>query len=109
MLPVDRADERPDTLGLDHDRPLTVTGGLGFAGPPVANARSGQSIAAIVPLVHGGGVSFVHGIPMGASRPSMRSACTRTSRRSSSVPAVLPTIWSSTTSGDRWMTDGRAR
>ena len=48
-----------DALGLDHDRPLTVTGGLGFAGAPVANA-SGQSIAAIVPLVRGGGVGFVH-------------------------------------------------
>jgi acetyl-CoA C-acetyltransferase len=47
-------------LGLSTDRPLTVTGGLGFAGAPVGNA-TGQSIAAMVPLVRGGGLGLVHG------------------------------------------------
>lgn len=49
-----------NALGLSTDRPLTVTGGLGFAGAPLANA-TGQSIAAIVPLVRGGGYGLVHG------------------------------------------------
>ncbi len=49
-----------NALGLSTDRPLTVTGGLGFAGAPLANS-TGQSIAAIVPLVRGGGYGFVHG------------------------------------------------
>ncbi len=48
-----------DELGLDDGRPLTVTGGLGFAGAPVANS-SGQAIAAMVPLVRSGGAGFVH-------------------------------------------------
>jgi acetyl-CoA C-acetyltransferase len=47
-------------LGFDISRPLTVTGGLGFAGAPVGNA-AGQSIAAIVPLVRNGGWGVVHG------------------------------------------------
>jgi acetyl-CoA C-acetyltransferase len=47
-------------LGLDTARPLTVTGGLGFAGAPVGNA-AGQSIAAMVPLVRSGGWGVVHG------------------------------------------------
>ncbi len=47
-------------LGLDRSRQLTVTGGLGFAGAPLANAV-GQSLAAIVPLVRGGGFGLVHG------------------------------------------------
>lgn len=46
-------------LGLAADRPLTVTGGLGFAGAPVGNA-AGQSIAAMVQRVRGGGLGLVH-------------------------------------------------
>jgi acetyl-CoA C-acetyltransferase len=46
-------------LGLDLSRQLTVTGGLGFAGAPVANS-SGQAIAAMVPLVREGGHGLVH-------------------------------------------------
>jgi acetyl-CoA C-acetyltransferase len=49
-----------DALGLAHDRQLTVTGGLGFAGAAVGNA-AGQSIAAMVPLVRSGGIGLVHG------------------------------------------------
>lgn len=49
-----------NALGLSTDRPLTVTGGLGFAGAPLANS-AGQSVAAIVPLVRGGGYGLVHG------------------------------------------------
>jgi acetyl-CoA C-acetyltransferase len=49
-----------EALGLSLDRPLTVTGGLGFAGAPVGNA-AGQSIAAIVPRVRDGGWGLVHG------------------------------------------------
>ena len=47
-------------LGVPHDRPLTLTGGLGFAGAPIANAV-GQSLAAMVPLVRAGGWALVHG------------------------------------------------
>ncbi|MET0146774.1 MAG: hypothetical protein ABW328_18595, partial [Ilumatobacteraceae bacterium] len=47
-------------LGLGFDRPLTVTGGLGFAGGAVANAV-GHSIAAMVPRVRDGGWGLVHG------------------------------------------------
>ncbi len=48
-------------LGLDHrdDRPLTVTGGLGFAAAPIANAV-GHSIATVVERVRGGGLGLVH-------------------------------------------------
>ena len=46
-------------LGLDPARPLTVTGGLGFAGAPIGNA-AGQSIAAMVPRVRDGGYGLVH-------------------------------------------------
>ena len=46
-------------LGFDAGRPLTVTGGLGFAGAPVGNA-AGQSIAAIVDRVRSGGWGVVH-------------------------------------------------
>lgn len=49
-----------DALGFDAARPLTVTGGLGFAGAPVGNA-AGQSMAAMVPLVRAGGWGVVHG------------------------------------------------
>lgn len=42
------------------DRPLTLTGGLGFAGAPVANA-AGQALAAMVPRVRAGGWALVHG------------------------------------------------
>jgi acetyl-CoA C-acetyltransferase len=46
-------------LGFDLARPLTVTGGLGFAGAPIANS-SGQAIAAMVPRLREGGYGFVH-------------------------------------------------
>jgi acetyl-CoA C-acetyltransferase len=46
-------------LGIDPTRALTVTGGLGFAGAPVANS-SGQAIAAMVPLLREGGWGLVH-------------------------------------------------
>jgi acetyl-CoA C-acetyltransferase len=46
-------------LGLDLARPLTITGGLGFAGAPMANS-SGQAIAAMVPLLREGGWGLVH-------------------------------------------------
>jgi acetyl-CoA C-acetyltransferase len=47
-------------LGLDLTRPLTITGGLGFAGAPMANS-SGQAIAAMVALLReGGGWGLVH-------------------------------------------------
>ena len=47
-------------LGLSTDRPLTLTGGLGFAGAPIANAV-GQSLAAMVPVARTGGWALVHG------------------------------------------------
>jgi acetyl-CoA C-acetyltransferase len=46
-------------LGFEITRPLTVTGGLGFAGAAIGNA-AGQSIAAMVPLVRADGSGFVH-------------------------------------------------
>ncbi|HEX3705933.1 MAG TPA: hypothetical protein VHV76_04815, partial [Mycobacteriales bacterium] len=46
-------------LGLDQQRQLTVTGGLGFAGSPIANS-SGHAIAAMVPLLREGGNGLVH-------------------------------------------------
>ena len=48
-----------EALGFGLDRPLTVTGGLGFCGAPLANS-SGLAIAAMVPLVREGGWGFVH-------------------------------------------------
>ena len=47
-------------LGFRSERQLTVTGGLGFAGAPIGNA-TGQSIAAMIPLVRVGGWGVVHG------------------------------------------------
>ena len=49
-----------EALGLRADRPLTVTGGLGFAGAPVANAV-GHAIATITERVRTGGLGLVHG------------------------------------------------
>lgn len=46
-------------LGLSLQRPLTVTGGLGFAAAPIANS-SGHAIAAMVPLVREGGHGLIH-------------------------------------------------
>jgi acetyl-CoA C-acetyltransferase len=46
--------------GVGDDRPLTVTGGLGFAAAPVGNAV-GHSIAAMVERVRSGGAGLVHG------------------------------------------------
>jgi acetyl-CoA C-acetyltransferase len=48
-----------NALGLDLERPLTVTGGLGFAAAPIANS-AGHAIAAMVPLVREGGPGLVH-------------------------------------------------
>jgi acetyl-CoA C-acetyltransferase len=48
-----------DAMGIDTARALTVTGGLGFAGAPVANS-SGQAVAAMVPLLREGGWGFIH-------------------------------------------------
>jgi acetyl-CoA C-acetyltransferase len=47
-------------LGFGSDRPLTVTGGLGFAGAAIGNAV-GHSIAAMVPLLRAGGWGVIHG------------------------------------------------
>jgi acetyl-CoA C-acetyltransferase len=46
-------------LGIDLERPLTVTGGLGFAGSAIANS-AGHAIAAMVPLVREGGNGLIH-------------------------------------------------
>jgi acetyl-CoA C-acetyltransferase len=46
-------------LGIDLDRPLTVTGGLGFAGSAIANS-AGHAIAAMVPLIREGGNGLIH-------------------------------------------------
>jgi acetyl-CoA C-acetyltransferase len=46
-------------LGLGLDRTLTLTGGLGFAGAPMANS-SGHGIAAMVPLVREGSNALIH-------------------------------------------------
>jgi acetyl-CoA C-acetyltransferase len=46
-------------LGLDGHPQLTLTGGLGFAGAPVANS-SGHGLAALVPRVRDGGWGLVH-------------------------------------------------
>jgi len=48
-----------NALGLSLERPLTVTGGLGFAAAPIANS-AGHAIAAMVPLVREGGRGLVH-------------------------------------------------
>ncbi|MCW2866660.1 MAG: hypothetical protein JWR20_848 [Marmoricola sp.] len=46
-------------LGIDPSRQLTLTGGLGFAGAPVANS-SGHAIATMVPLLRAGGDALIH-------------------------------------------------
>ena len=46
-------------LGFSLDRQLTLTGGLCFAGAPIANA-AGHAIAAAVDRVRGGGIGLVH-------------------------------------------------
>jgi acetyl-CoA C-acetyltransferase len=48
-----------EALGLGTERPLTVTGGLGFAGAAIANS-SGHAIAAMVPRLRDGGWGLVH-------------------------------------------------
>ena len=53
------ASARAAALGLDPARSLTLTGGLGFAGAPLANS-SGQGLATLVPLVRTGGYGLVH-------------------------------------------------
>lgn len=49
-----------EAAGLGTSRPLTLTGGLGFAGAPIANAV-GQSLAAMVPAAREGGWALIHG------------------------------------------------
>ena len=49
-----------EALGFHLNRQLTVTGGLGFAGAPMANS-SGQSLAAMIPVLRQGGWGLVHG------------------------------------------------
>lgn len=46
-------------LGFPLDAPLTLTGGLGFAGAPVGNSV-GHSIAALVGALRGGGYGLIH-------------------------------------------------
>ena len=68
-------------LGLDTDRPLTVTGGLTFAGAPINN-YSGQAVAALVHrmrdepgpgLVHAnGGYATKHAFGVYATEPPDR-------------------------------------
>ncbi|WP_156767154.1 hypothetical protein [Mycobacterium sp. E796] len=48
-----------EALGIDTQRVLTLTGGLSFAGAPVANS-SGQGLAVLVDRVRHGGHGFVH-------------------------------------------------
>jgi acetyl-CoA C-acetyltransferase len=48
-----------ESLAIPATPSPTITGGLGFAGAPVANS-SGQAIAALVPLLRDGGWGFVH-------------------------------------------------
>ena len=56
-------------LGLATDRPLTLTGGLGFAGAPIANAV-GHALAAMVPLARCGGWALIHGNGGSATKQS---------------------------------------
>jgi acetyl-CoA C-acetyltransferase len=48
-----------ESLAIPTTPSPTLTGGLGFAGAPLANS-SGQAIAALVPLLRNGGWGFVH-------------------------------------------------
>jgi acetyl-CoA C-acetyltransferase len=48
-----------EALRFDPDRQLTVTGGLGFAGAPMANS-AGQSMVAMIPLLRDGGWGLIH-------------------------------------------------
>lgn len=48
-----------EALGIDSQRVLTLTGGLSFAGAPVANS-SGQALAVLVERVRHGGHGFLH-------------------------------------------------
>lgn len=48
-----------ESLDIPISPSPTITGGLGFAGAPVANS-SGQALAAMVPLLRDGGWGFIH-------------------------------------------------
>jgi acetyl-CoA C-acetyltransferase len=56
-------------LGIGDGRPLTITGGLGFAGAPIGNSV-GHSIAAMVERVRAGGRGLVHGNGGNATKQS---------------------------------------
>lgn len=58
------------TLGFGLDRPLTMTGGLCFAGAGVGNA-TGHAIAAMVGAVRSGGTGLVHGNGGNATKHSV--------------------------------------
>jgi acetyl-CoA C-acetyltransferase len=90
-------------LGFSVDRPLTVTGGLGFAGAPVGNSV-GQSIAAMIPLLRAGGWGVVHGnggnatkhaFGVYSNRPPARFVFEDCQSRADLRPrATLPEDWS---------------
>jgi acetyl-CoA C-acetyltransferase len=56
-------------LGLRIDRPLTITGGLGFCGAPIGNSV-GHSIVSMVERVRDGGRGLVHGNGGSATKQS---------------------------------------
>ena len=58
------------TLGISVARPLTITGGLGFAGAAVGNA-TGHAIAAMVHAIRRGGTGLVHGNGGNATKHSI--------------------------------------
>ena len=83
-FPSRGGDRAPTELGLGHvDRPLTVTGGLSFAGGPWNNYVS-HSIATMAErAARGRRAASAWSPPTAASSPSTRSASTAPSRRPS--------------------------
>ena len=90
-------------LGIDSGRPLTLTGGLGFAGGAIANAV-GHSLAAMVPAVREGGRALIHanggnatkhalGLYAGSPPDEFRSVDCQDLVEDAPRPA-LPTGWS---------------
>ncbi|MEZ5218461.1 MAG: hypothetical protein R2715_18200 [Ilumatobacteraceae bacterium] len=63
-------------LGIGPDRPLTITGGLGFAAAPIGNSV-GHSICAMVERVRDGGLGLVHGNGGSATKQSFAIYSTR--------------------------------
>lgn len=83
-----------EALGFDPDRQLTVTGGLGFAGAPMANS-AGQSMAAMIPLMRDGGWGLVHSnggnatkqaVMICSNEPPTQFACIDTQQRADLRP-----------------------